>query len=363
MPVFDIDRTELEVAYSVQAGSLETVYDVGGNEIVLDGTPDIPVTPLTWNMTESYKSQILSALNFIKTYKRSNPGAYALCQFNDVHEAFNANEPNFIDYNKGYKVLDRMIFLGDMVETNTVTASRNAVAFINGAQASKRLVGMGNHEYFLSGITDPEAVYAPLTTETVTFMPTENNALIFYNDDEKNNVRYIFLDYYYITKTGANNGHLVDDAQLNWCASVMESAGNMNIIILAHTMMNPFFFANTGAQQSSAATLVNQQNLVDLINVFKARASKTITVDGVAHVHDFSACTGDFVMYTSGHWHALAHNDFGFQMITCPSLKRAYGAGQDVGFTFYIIDPRIKTIKAIMCSKNFSSYVSYDYDY
>lgn len=362
----------MSVAYNKDGDKMSVAYNVGGGELTrlfsVDGTPieideDIPVTPMSWSMSGQYKSQVLSALEHIKAYRAGHPGSYAICQFNDVHEVFSGNEPNFIDYNKGYKVLSRMLFLGDMVDRAGADRFQNAVGYISGAQATPRIVGMGNHEYFYKtdATGNPEAIYKPLSTVDRIFF--DDDFLIFYSDDTANKVRYIILDYFWITQTGADSGHLVDAAQLNWCAAVMEGAGDMDIIICAHSMMNPFTAVMTGVERSSSATLQNQQMLCDLINAFKNRGTYTVTVNGVAYEHDFSRATGDFVMYTSGHYHVLGHTDRdGFNMFTCPARKGT-SAGTQKGFTFYLIDKLQKSIEVIVCAVDFSEYASFAYSY
>ena len=362
MAIYDISGTALNAVFDVDGDSLSEAYNMSGVEIFDSGdTPDIPVTPKSWNMSNNYKTQVLNALDAIKTYQNENVGAYSFCQFNDVHDVFDGNEPNFIDYNKGYKVLSRMLFLGDIADTAGVTEYANAVDYMTGASASKRIIGMGNHEYGFVGDLDPESVYRTAMNVSGTFM--DGNELIYYHDDELHNVRYILLDYFYITRTHYDNGHLLDPAQLNWCANVLENSGNRDIIICAHSMLNPFYFLNTGEQKSSSATLQVQQDMIDLINAFKNRRAYSVTVDGVEHTHNFSNCTGNFIMYTSGHYHAMGHNDFGFHMFTCPSLKSAYGTGQYKGFTFYIINPKDKKIRVVSIKKDEANYLIYDFTY
>jgi len=362
MAIYDASGIELEACYDALGNSLQKAYDASGNVVFESGaSPDIPVDPKTWDMTNAYKTQVLNALDAIKTYQNENVGAYSFCQFNDVHDVFDGNEPNFIDYNKGYKVLSRMLFLGDIADTAGSTEYANAVNYMTGASASKRIIGMGNHEYGFVGDLDPESVYRTAMNVSGTFM--DGNELIYYHDDEEHNVRYILLDYFYITRTHYDSGHLLDPKQLNWCAGVLENSGNKDIIIGAHSMLNPFYFLNTEEQKSSSATLQVQQDMIDLINAFKNRGTYSVTVDGVEYAHDFSNCTGNFIMYTSGHYHAMGHNDFGFHMFTCPSLKSAYGTGQYLGFTFYIINPKSKRIRLLSIRKNESSYLTYDFSY
>lgn len=361
MAVYDISTQTLESIYDVTGNELAEAYDIDGVEIFSDD-PDIPVTPLTWNMSDNYKGQVLGVLEDISTYKNTHPNAYALCQFNDVHTYFSGNEPNFIDYNKGYKCLDYILFIGDMVNSSNATQYANAVNYMSGASASKKLVGMGNHEYgsYNASYGNPETLYKAIINVDCTYK--DSDVLIYYHDNSKHNVRFIALDYFYQTKTYADSGHLLDMAQLNWLASVLENSSNKDIILFAHTMLNPFVCLENDAELSSSATLQNYQNLIDVITAFIDRDTYSVTVDGQTYTHDFSDCTGDFVMYTTGHYHALGYADFGFNMFTCPSLGTPYG-GSHRGITFYLIDKSLKTIKVTQCSSELSDSISFDYTY
>lgn len=360
MPVYDIAGNEQSTAYGVSGTSLSSVFSVGGTEIVLH--PDSPVTPMEWNMSSAYKAQVLNALDYIQTYETQHPGAYAICQFNDVHDTNSGNEPNFIDYNGGYELLSRMIHVGDMVHTPSSSAVQAAIDFIEGAQASSRLVTIGNHEYaWDADQVNPEVPFATPINVPIVYMLQDHSALIYYNDDTDNNVRYIVLNPFYITKQV--NSHRLGEAQLNWCASVLEASGDKDIIICCHSDMRPFVYINNGVENTAETELKDQDSLISLILAFKNRSTYSITVNSVEYTHDFSQCTGDFIMYTSGHWHALGYSNKGFNMFTGPSLKYTSSSGQTVGFLFYIIDPRQKAVKVIMCSKNFTDFTAYDYTF
>lgn len=358
MSLYDISAQILESAYNVGGNGLNEAYDIEGNEIF----SDIHVVPMTWNMSENYKGQILNALDYITEYKQNNPNSYALCQFNDVHNQFSGNEPNFIDYNKGYKAIDYMMFLGDIVNGASASQYTNAIAYMGGASASKKLIAMGNHEYsaYSSSAGNPEVLYKALIN--VECLYKESDLLIYYHDNTAKNVRFIALNYFYQTKTSDDNGHLLDMEQLDWLANVLENSDSKDIVLIAHSMLNPFLALESNQMLSSSATLRNYQNLIDLIVAFKERSTYSVTVDGVSYTHDFSNCTGDFVMYTTGHYHALGYGDFGFNMFTCPTLGTTYG-GSHKGFTFYIINKTTKAIKVIQPSSELSNYLSYDYTY
>ena len=357
--IYGKDGEELSAVYDINGEVLAKAYDIDGEELDID----IPVTPLTWNMSEDYKARVLDALDEIKAYKAENEGSYALCQFNDVHTVFSGNEPNFIDYNKGYKAIDYMIFLGDMVNNSNATQYTNAMAYMAGASASKKIIGMGNHEYqsYSSANGDPEALYRSVMNIEPTYM-SGVNALIYYYDDANLGVRFIVLDYFYITKSHADNAHVLDAAQLNWLASALASAGSKDVIICAHSMLNPFTVVRTLAERSSSATIDDQQDIIDVVNAFIDCDTYSVTVDGTVNTYDYSGCTGEFVMYTSGHYHIMGHTDsFGFNMFTCPARKGT-SANLEQGFTFYLINPSAKSIKVFEpCSD--AEYESHEYTY
>ncbi len=80
MTVYKIDGTELTGAFDLVGTGLNSVYALDGTEIPFDDDPDIPVTPLTWDMPEAYKQQVLDALDYMKTYKQGHSSAFALAQ-------------------------------------------------------------------------------------------------------------------------------------------------------------------------------------------------------------------------------------------------------------------------------------------
>lgn len=359
MSLYDVDGNIITQAYNKDNQGISVAYDINGNEYELEPV----VEPLSWNMSDNYKGQILDVLDDIKTYKQLHPTAYAINQYNDVHLQTSGNEPNFVDYNKGYKVIDYMIFAGDMVNSCVASQFDTAVAYMLGASVSKKLPVIGNHEYgsYNSSITSPEIRYKSIINVPCVFK--QDDLLIYYHDDLINNVRYIILNYNHTMKTVSDNGHRLDDAQFEWLASVLESAGSKDIILSAHAMLNPFIILEMDMERSWDATIPNQQDLVNCINAFQDRGTYTVTVDGVDYEHDFSNCTGNFVMYTCGHYHALGHGDFGFNMFTCPTLNSNTSLQSHKGITFYLIDKTLKTIKVTQCSSQLDESISFNYTY
>lgn len=225
---------------------------------------------------------------------------------------------------------------------------------------------MGNHEYrsYSSDNGNPEALYKAVINVGCTYYT--DKALIYYHDDLEKNVRIITLDYFYLTRIYTDAGHRLDLDQARWLANVMESAGSKDIIIVAHSMINPFYVPFIDDTVSSSATLQNNDVLIDIINAFIDRGTYSIAVAGTSYSFNFASVTGDFIMYTTGHYHAFGHsNDDGFNMFTCPSLLNAYplNTASKKGFTFYLIDKTLKTIKAFVCSTDLTEYASFDYTY
>lgn len=363
MSVYDIGGNILTSAYDISGNSLTSVYDIDGN--LIDGLePEPIVEPMSWSMTDNYKGQILGALDEIKTYKITHPSAYALCQFNDVHLQFSANEPNFIDYNKGYKVIDRMLFVGDIVNNyDSVTYSEkqftDAITYMNGASASKKMVAMGNHEY---GHYSEQAVKSDVRYKPIINVPCVypyENIVMYYHDDTENNVRYIVLNFSY--ELHGQDLYSFNNSQFEWFVSVLESAGSKDIVVVSHVMLNPFTMLETGAEKSwTAGGISNQSDLINCINAWENRS--TYTIPNSSSTHNFSNCTGDFVMYTCGHYHALSYADFGFNMIACPTLQTPE-SGAHKGFIFYLIDKALKSIKVTMCSPQLTNSLSFNYTY
>lgn len=355
--IYDVNGSSVNVGYNVNGQVANTLYDVTGD--VLDDDPI--VTPLTWNMTDAYKSQVLSVLNYIRQYKASHSNSYAICQFNDVHNNVTGNEPNFIDYNKGYKNLSAMLFLGDMVSLYTASEAALASGFIQGAQISPRIVCIGNHEYYgdtQQQSTDAaEAAFESYINVNVVKMYPNDAEVIYYYDDTENNVRYIILNPHSTGKTA--NSRDFDDAQMKWCAGVIQSAGSKDIIIGNHYYISPFTCIES-QEVVDSGTPRSMSKVVDLLTAFKNRT--TYTIDG--DTFNFSSCTGNVVMLTSGHYHAFGFsNSPGFPMFTCPNLGSSVWGGGHKGFTFFIIDKTLRTIKAIQCSTELSNYIDYDCTY
>lgn len=352
MSIYNQYGTEQTDAYGISGVKLSQAYDIN-DQLVLDSDPDIPVIPAGWTMSESYKAQVLDAMDYIKAYLQDNDNAFAFAQFNDVHQTFGDNEPNFIDFNKGYKYLAHMMFLGDMTNLDTDTDVANLSAYINAASVSKKLMCIGNHDgYYTGQATNPETLYKSLTYTDVTYKPSEEDALIYYYDDAVNGVRYIILNYYNTLKSGYPK---LDIAQAQWCASVMSAAGGMDIIIGAHGPLMPWTNVTDSTQSISQEYLPEQDTLVSIINAFQAKSM--ITIGGTTY--DFSTCNGDFIMYTCGHWHCWGYgNDNGFNMFVGPSKNNpsSLNTQKYVGFMFFIVDKASKQIINIMCNTTTDDY-------
>ena len=355
--IYDVNGSSVNTGYNVNGQVVGTLYDVNGN--VLDDDP--VVTPKNWGMTEAYKTQVLSALNYIRQYESSHNNSYAFCQFNDVHNNFSGYEPNFIDYNKGYKYLSAMLFMGDILDGYTQANVSATHEYVMSASVSHRLMAMGNHEYFgeTQSVTtgDCEGVYETYLDSSVVRMYPNEDAVIYYYDDTTNNVRYIILNPHYGGKTP--NSRTFDDAQVKWCAGVIQAAGSKDIIIGNHYYTVPFTcIESQEVVTSGSPTTISK--IVDLLTAFKNRT--TYTIDG--DTFNFSSCTGNVVMLTSGHYHTFGHdNSDGFNMFTCANLGNAIWGNGHRGFTFFIVDKTLRTIKAIQCSTELTNYIDYDCTY
>lgn len=336
MSVYDINGNQLNSIYSINETSLSSAYDINGNEI-FSGIPT--VDPMDWSaMPSIYRRNIDSSLSYINTYIGSHTGSYAISQFNDIHMVFSQNEPNYVEYNKT-QPWSRILFLGDMANSHTEANYTSALAYMNQV-VSPKIVAMGNHEYgfnYVEGNLNPTEQYKSVLSGDEVYWHNDNaHGLIYYSDDDTNNVRYIVLDYFWVTQN--QDGHSLDLDQLEWLASVMEATTSKDIIICAHTTISPFILVDTGEEKSSANRITNVAKLIELIDAFKERSTYTVNTS-----HDFSNCQGDFIMYASGHYHkpGCKTTSYDFNMFTGPAMS-TYEAIR--GITFYLVNPLAKKI-------------------
>lgn len=340
--IYDINQTQLNSAYSISGSSLSTAYDISGNVVYTETPPTPVINPMDYsNMPSNYRTNIESCLSAIDTYLTDHDSAYAIAQFNDTHQVFNQNEPNFLEYYRTFG-FSRMLFLGDQVDDYNQTKYTDALSYIRQSEITPKVVVMGNHEYglnYVESTPNPTAYYQTAMSgmDNEYWYEDDAHGLIYYTDDIENNVRYIILDYYW---TGKSQGSTDLDAdQLEWLASVLEDTTDMDIIICAHSPINPFILVDTGEEKSSSAVITNVNALKGVINAFIDRSTYTAST-----THDYSSCTGDFIMYTCGHYHKPGYksSSYDFNMFTGPAMT-TYASIR--GITFFIIDPDSKKIK------------------
>lgn len=320
----------------------------------------------TWdNIPAGIKNTLDTAMASCAAYLAEHPGAYAFPVVTDAHQAFSRDEPAYIEH--CYPDLwSRILFLGDMTQAYDAAQLSDAAAFMAGTSLNK-LVAVGNHE--LSGYTEgsplPQEWYAPLVAPGAV-MWDGGDGLVYYSDDVVNNVRYIIMDS--CTPIYKGSGvYLFTRNQLEWLASVMESAGGRDIIVGNHVMGTSFYLADDAGETTSIAdsTITNASTvLFPMIRAFIARTSYTVTDDnGVQHTHDFSEAAGNFVGYFAGHYHHAGYtNKNGFIQIVSPTLGSA-SSKYLRGMSFFVIDKAARKVVWLVCKYDEATIATYEYSY
>ena len=339
----------------------------------VDGTPISRAVDLSgetiwpdWaEMPADIRAVLDDAMAQCADYIAANPGAYAFPVVTDAHLAFSRREPAYIS-TRHPDLWSRFLFLGDMTQTHDAQELDDAVTFM-GEATPPRLVAVGNHE--LSGWAEGDALpqewYAPLVAPGAV-MWDGGDGLVYYSDDDANNVRYIVLDS--CTPIYKGSGvYLYPKAQLEWCASVMESAGGRDIVLCNHVMGTSFYLVTDTEQANKIAdsTITNASTvLFPMIRAYIARETYTVTDDeGVAHVHDFSGATGAMIGYFAGHYHNAGYtNANGFNQFTSPTLGPA-GEKYLKGMSFFVVDPTSRKIIWHVCDYETPQQNQYEYPY
>ena len=357
MSIFDINGNPITKCCDVFGNAISAVCDINGNRLTE-----------SWDgLTTEVQTMLDTAMAYCADYTAENPQAYAFPLITDAHLTFGGNEPKYIEH-RYPNTWSRMLFLGDMANNTSAynTAELdNAVAFMN-VPSMNKIVAIGNHELgnWAEGDTLPEEWYKTLLDPT-SVLWGGGDGLIYYSDDETNNVRYIVLDSCTPTYT-ANGVQLFTKNQLEWCASVMESADGKDIIVCNHAMGQSYYLVTDTEKENSiaATTITNSNTLSAIINAFISKGTYSVTDDsGISHSHDFSGATGHFIGYFTGHAHQAGHTDApGFHKFTAPMLRTTY-SGYPQGLSFFIVDRAQKKIVWLICWYADASIATYEYSY
>lgn len=358
MGIFDINGKAITKGYDVSGNTVSALYDITGNQID-NGQSE------AWDGLSAERQTMLdTAMSYCASYTAENPQSYAFPLITDGHQAFTGREPAYIEH-RHPEAWSRMLFLGDMCNSYDSTQLDNAVAFM-GSTTINKIIAMGNHELgnWAEGDTLPEEWYKPLL-DPISVLWGGGDGLIYYSDDNTNNVRYIVLDSCTPIYKSAGVLKFTKD-QLEWCASVMESAGTKDIIICNHAMGSSFYLVTDTAKEDSKSdtTVTNSGTLWALINAFISKGTYSVTDDsGIPHAHDFSETSGHFIGYFTGHYHHAGHTDAsGFHKFTAPMLRTPY-SGLPQGLSFFIVDKAQKKIVWLICWYADASISTYEFNY
>lgn len=359
MAIYDVQGNELIDVYDAQGNELSQAYDINGNDLIGG------ITPQDWgNMTAQFKGVLDDCMDYCDTYVSNHQNSFAFPLFTDVHTYFSWNEPNYVAYHQP-TLFPVFMMLGDMTNTYNTTELSNAVTYMSYAEEQVRLVSIGNHEWGNYDTTGsdpyPKTWYDDLLPASCIFF--SDDGLTYYYDDTINNVRYIMLDSNSTVKKQSGVQRYDMDA-LNWFASVLESSGSKDVIVMNHALGSGFYLVTDTekANPQSDTTITNIGTFNNIVNAFIAKTTISITVDGVSYSHDFSNNSGDFIGYFTGHAHSTGYNDSsGFMKFTCPALIKNNLNGR--GMSFFVIDKNEQKIIWLVAKILNANYAIYEYAY
>lgn len=355
MSIFDVRGDAVAKGYDIFGNAVPALFDIKGNKL-----------SESWDgLSTEIRTMLDTAMAYCADYISENPQAYAFPVIADAHLDFKGNEPKYIEHQHP-NVWSKFLFLGDMTNTYDETQLNNAVGFMGGTSLNK-IIAIGNHEFggWEEGKTRPEVWYKPLLDNASVHWDGDSNGMIYYTDDEANNVRYIVLNNC-APQEGYTATYLLPKNQIEWCASAIESADGKDIIICNHTMGTGFYLVSDTEKTTRIydTTVHNASTLFAMVRAFVQKTSCQITDDnGAKHTHDFSTASGEFIGYFAGHYHNAGHtNEHGFNHFSNPTLGTASSKYLE-GMSFFIVDRAQKKIVWLVCRYEDATIATYEYSY
>lgn len=340
-----------------------------------EDTTDEPEGRRDWSgIPESFWMAMDGSLDYIQDYVDAHPNSFAFPVITDVHANFEWNEPNYLAWSKP-DLFPVFLFLGDMTNGYIESQFEGAVDYMKGATGQKLIVSIGNHDFGGGNATDhpwvegdklPKEWWIPLLESDCVFCEGDNT-LTYYWDDTENKVRYIMMDSN-STKLRANGVQRFDMSNLNWLASVLESSGDKDIIVLNHAMGTGCYLV-TDAEKNAwkkDTGITNIEIFNSILLAYKDKTSISLEVDGVSQEHDFSEASGDLIGYITGHYHNAGHDDSaGLNKWTCNALTRNGGGKRQSykGLSFFIIDKDLHKVIFLVVRYQNPEYEVYEYNY
>lgn len=334
-----------------------------------------PEVPLDWDIIRNdFFSTIDRSLTYIQDYIDTHPNAFAFPVITDVHTYFSWNEPNYIASSKP-DLFPVFLFLGDMTNSYTKSQFERAVEYMNGADGQKLIVSIGNHDFgsvngssncWVEGDPLPKEWWIPLLESDCVFCEGDDT-LTYYWDDAKNNVRYIMMDSS-STVLRPNGDQLFTMSNLNWLASVLESSGDKDIIVLNHALGTRFYLVTDTEQETlkNTSAITNIDWLDSILSAYRDKTSIHIRVGETENTYDFSKAKGDLIGFIAGHHHDAGYiNISGINKWTCNALTRKGGASRQSykGLSFFIIDKDLHKVIFLVVRYQNPEYEVYEYSY
>ena len=340
-----------------------------------EDSTDEPEGRRDWSgIPESFWMAMDGSLDYIQDYVDAHPNSFAFPVITDVHESFSWNEPNYLAWSKP-ELFPVFLFLGDMTNGYVESQFEGAVDYMRGATGQKLIVSIGNHDFglvngqnkcWVEGDPLPREWWIPLLESDCVFREGDDT-LTYYWDDTENKVRYIMMDSN-STMLRPNGTQLFTMSNLNWLASVLESSGDNDIIVLNHAIGGGLYLVTDTEKtaRKSSTGITNIEIFDSILLAYKEKTSISLEVDGVSQEHDFSEASGDLIGYITGHFHNAGHDDSaGFNKWTCNALTRNGGQSRQSykGLSFFIIDKDLHKVIFLVVRYQNPEYEVYEYNY
>lgn len=184
-------------------------------------------------------------------------------------------------------------------------------------------------------------------------VPGPDTTFTYYFDDKVSNTRFIVLDDYSSSGTGAFSSYvLISDADVHWLCDLLHDSDGMHVILVTHEPLNTY------VEQSATAIKPQLSYVGDIVGAFAQKTTISTSYGATVVNEDFTQDTGVFVCALSGHGHIdYSSTSKGFLTIgiTCDALYNTHdGYTKELGtvtqgaFDVISID---YTNRAIRCTR------------
>lgn len=192
MAIYDINGTELDVAYSLNGVALGEAYDIDGNPLYEDD-PEV-IDDIDLSDVESYFVQpVRDAMAYVKNL--GTRGWVHHIVLADTHNKLNYGHSSaIVSAMQSSNYFSKVIHLGDLIDSNATGNYADGVAAW-GQFNGDMLFCIGNHDV---GVSDWATAFydSYLSNDTdIVVDQTDISRLNYYWDDTKHRIRYIIYNF------------------------------------------------------------------------------------------------------------------------------------------------------------------------